>query len=152
MCNGYNNNPLIKINIMKTILSLVAIFLVTLTVSAQEFKFEKEVIDYGKVAVGSEGKRVFEFTNVGDAPLIIKDVRSTCGCTVPKKPEKPIMPGQKGQIEVSYDTKRPGGFSKSITIISNAKSARKVVKIKGFIDKNAAPAKAKSMMSTGGTN
>ena len=62
------------------------------------------------------------------------------------------MPGQKGQIEVSYDTKRPGGFSKSITIISNAKSARKVVKIKGFIDKNAAPAKAKSMMSTGGTN
>ena len=132
---------------MKTILSFVAIFFIALTVNAQEFKFESEVIDYGKVPLGSEGIRVFEFTNVGDAPLIIKDVGSTCGCTVPTKPEKPVMPGEKGQIEVSYDTKRPGGFTKTITIMSNAKSERKVLKIKGFIDKNAAPAKAKSMVS-----
>lgn len=137
---------------MRTILSFVAVLFITLTVSAQEFKFETEVIDYGKIAQGSEGKRVFEFTNVGDAPLIITDVRSTCGCTVPKKPEKPIMPGEKGEIEVSYDTKRIGGFSKAITITSNAKTERKVLKIKGFIDKEAAPAKEKSMVSTGGTN
>ncbi|WP_435262352.1 DUF1573 domain-containing protein [Tenacibaculum sp. nBUS_03] len=136
---------------MKTILSFVAICFITLTVGAQEFKFENEVINYGKVALGSEGKRVFEFTNVGDAPLIIKDIRSTCGCTVPKKPEKPIMPGEKGQIEVSYDTNRPGGFSKQITVMSNAKKARTVLKIKGFIAKKLVPAKAKSMVSTGGT-
>ncbi|CAM1358599.1 conserved exported hypothetical protein [Tenacibaculum sediminilitoris] len=121
---------------MKTILSFVAVCFITLTVSAQEFKFETETIDYGKVVLGSEGKRVFEFTNVGDAPLIIEDIKSTCGCTVPTKPEKPIMPGEKGQIEVSYDTKRPGGFSKAITIISNAKKKRKMVKIKGFIVKS----------------
>ena len=53
---------------MKTILPFVAFFFIALTVNAQEFKFEKEVIDYGKIAVGSEGKRVFEFTNVGEAP------------------------------------------------------------------------------------
>ncbi|TDQ29761.1 DUF1573 domain-containing protein [Tenacibaculum caenipelagi] len=133
---------------MKTILSFLAVCFITLTVSAQEFKFETETIDYGKIALGSEGKRVFEFTNVGDAPLIIKDVKSTCGCTVPKKPEKPIMPGEKGQIEVSYDTKRPGGFSKAITVISNAKKERKMLKIKGFIAKDAAPAKEKSMMNS----
>ena len=132
---------------MKTILSFVAVFFITLTVSAQEFKFETETIDYGKVALGSEGKRVFEFTNVGDAPLIIKDIVSTCGCTVPSKPEKPIMPGEKGEIEVSYDTKRPGGFSKAITIISNAKKSRKMVKIKGFIVKDATPTKEKSTVS-----
>ncbi|WP_028892527.1 DUF1573 domain-containing protein [Tenacibaculum sp. 47A_GOM-205m] len=132
---------------MKTILSFVAVFFITLTVSAQEFKFETETIDYGKIALGSEGKRVFEFTNVGDAPLIIKDIVSTCGCTVPSKPEKPIMPGEKGEIEVSYDTKRPGGFSKAITIISNAKKSRKMVKIKGFIVKDATPAKEKSTVS-----
>ena len=132
---------------MKTILSFVAVFFITLTVSAQEFKFETETIDYGKVALGSEGKRVFEFTNVGDAPLIIKDIISTCGCTVPQKPEKPIMPGEKGEIEVSYDTKRPGGFSKAITIISNAKKSRKMIKIKGFIAKDATPAKEKSTVS-----
>ena len=132
---------------MKTILSFVAVFFITLTVSAQEFKFETETIDYGKIALGSEGKRVFEFTNVGDAPLIIKDIVSTCGCTVPSKPEKPIMPGEKGEIEVSYDTKRPGGFSKAITIISNAKKSRKMVKIKGFIVKDTTPTKEKSTVS-----
>ena len=137
---------------MKTILSFVAVLFITITVSAQEFKFETEIIDYGKIALGSEGKRVFEFTNVGDAPLVINDIRSTCGCTVPKKPEKPIMPGEKGQIEVSYDTKRPGGFSKAITVLSNAKNERTILKIKGFIDKDATPAKEKSMVSSGGTN
>ncbi|MDO6676677.1 DUF1573 domain-containing protein [Tenacibaculum sp. 1B UA] len=132
---------------MKTILSFIAVCFITLTVSAQEFKFESETIDYGKIAHGSEGKRVFEFTNVGDAPIIIKDIVSPCGCTVPTKPEQPIMPGKKGQIEVSYDTKRLGGFSKTLTVISNAKNKRKRVKIKGFIVKDATPAKEKSTVS-----
>ncbi len=131
---------------MKTILSFIAVCFITLTVSAQEFKFETEVINYGKVALGSEGKRVFEFTNVGEAPLIIKDIKSTCGCTVPSKPEKPIMPGEKGKIEVSYDTKRPGGFSKAITIYSNAKQERKMLKIKGYIVKDAKAKTEKSSM------
>ena len=120
---------------MKTILSFIAVCFLTLAVNAQEFKFESELINYGKITQGSEGKRVFEFTNVGDAPLIISDIKSTCGCTVPSKPEKPIMPGEKGQIEVSYDTKRLGGFSKAITIYSNAKQERMMLKIKGYITK-----------------
>ena len=120
---------------MKKILPLIAIFVLTLTANAQEFKFETETIKYGKISVGSEGTRTFTFTNVGDAPLIIKDIKSTCGCTVPKKPEAPIMPGQKGEIQVSYDTKKSGGFSKAITVISNAKKARKMLKIKGFVTK-----------------
>ena len=128
---------------MKTILSFIAICFVTLAVNAQEFKFKSELINYGKITQGSEGKRVFEFTNVGDAPLIISEIKSTCGCTVPSKPEKPIMPGEKGKIEVSYDTKRLGGFSKAITIYSNAKQERKMLKIKGFITKGA-DAKGKS--------
>jgi hypothetical protein len=132
---------------MKTILSFIAVCFITLTVSAQEFKFETETIDYGKIAHGSEGKRVFEFTNIGEAPIIIKDIVSPCGCTVPTKPEKPIMPGKKGRIEVSYDTKRLGGFSKTLTVISNAKNKRKRVKIKGFIVKDATPTKEKSTVS-----
>ncbi|MFZ3564919.1 MULTISPECIES: DUF1573 domain-containing protein [Tenacibaculum] len=130
---------------MKRILSFIAVCLITLTVNAQEFKFETETIDYGKVGIASEGKRTFEFTNIGDEPIIIKDVISSCGCTVPKKPEAPIMPGQKGQIEVSYDTKKPGGFSKTLTVVSNAKNKRKRIKIKGFIAKKDAAVKAKSL-------
>ncbi|MCD8402938.1 DUF1573 domain-containing protein [Tenacibaculum finnmarkense genomovar ulcerans] len=130
---------------MKRILSFIAVCLITLTVNAQEFKFETETIDYGKVGIASEGKRTFEFTNIGDEPIIIKDIISACGCTVPKKPEAPIMPGQKGHIEVSYDTKKPGGFSKTLTVVSNAKNKRKRIKIKGFIAKKDAAIKAKSL-------
>ncbi|WP_237277621.1 DUF1573 domain-containing protein [Tenacibaculum ovolyticum] len=118
---------------MKLILTFAAFCFITLSANAQEFKFETASIDYGKIEKGSEKKRVFEFTNIGDAPLVITQVVSTCGCAVPKKPEKPIMPGQKGLIEVSYDTNRVGGFSKMFTVISNAKAKRKALKIKGFV-------------------
>lgn len=121
---------------MKTILSFVAVFFIALTMNAQEFKFESETIDYGKIAQGSEKKRVFKFTNIGDAPIIIKNVKASCGCTVPKTPEKPVMPGETGQIEVEYDTKRLGKFGKSLTVFSNAKTATKTLKIKGFISKD----------------
>lgn len=132
---------------MKTILSLVAVFFIALTVNAQDFKFEEETINYGKITQGSEGKRVFKFTNIGDAPLIIKRIQSTCGCTVPKKPEEPIMPGKTGEIEVSYDTKRLGGFSKAITVYSNAKEERKMLKIRGNISKDAVAEKPASIVA-----
>ncbi|MGB0879932.1 MAG: DUF1573 domain-containing protein [Polaribacter sp.] len=134
---------------MKALLTLFFVGLISLSTSAQEFKFEKETIDYGKVAKGSDGARTFVFTNVGDQPIVITNVKSTCGCTIPKKPEQPIMPGEKGEIKVSYDTKRLGGFSKAITIFSNAKSARKSLKIKGYVEKaKTSPEKEKSMLST----
>ncbi|MCG1035464.1 DUF1573 domain-containing protein [Polaribacter sargassicola] len=132
---------------MKTFASILVLFLVSFSINAQEFKFEKETIDYGKVSKGSNGEKVFVFTNVGDQPLIISKIQSSCGCTVPKKPEQPIMPGKKGEIKVSYDTKRLGGFSKSITIFSNAKSARKIIKIKGLVTNELSLEKEKSILS-----
>jgi hypothetical protein len=132
---------------MKTFGTLLVIFFISFSTSAQEFKFEKETIDYGKISKGSNGERVFIFTNTGTQPLIIKNIQSSCGCTVPKKPEKPIMPGEKGEIKVSYDTKRVGGFSKAITIFSNAKNVRKVIKIKGIVNKGVSLQKEKSMLS-----
>ncbi len=122
---------------MKSILTLIAVCLVTMSANSQEFKFVNTTIDYGKITQGSEKKRIFEFTNIGNAPLTIKHVTSTCYCAVPKKTEEPIMPGKKGNIEVTYDTNRIGDFSKVFTIISNAKTKRTRVKIKGFVtDKN----------------
>lgn len=125
-----------KLFVMKFFFSFIIGFFLFFQVSAQkpEFKFETETLDYGKIALNSDGKRVFRFTNVGKSPLIITRIVASCGCTVPKKPEQPIMPGEKGEIEVSYDTKRPGGFSKAITIYSNAKNERKLIKIKGFVE------------------
>tara|TARA_R110002124_G_scaffold241687_4_gene406908 strand:+ start:17243 stop:17635 length:393 start_codon:yes stop_codon:yes gene_type:complete len=100
-----------------------------------EFKFKTEVINYGKIVKNSNGKRTFEFTNIGKSPLIISDIKTSCDCTVPKIPTAPIMPGEKGYITVSYDTYKLGGFSKQITIFSNAKSGRKILRIKGFVVK-----------------
>ena len=132
---------------MKTLGTLLLVLFATLSINSQEFKFEQETIDYGKIIKGSEGERTFVFTNVGDAPLIIQSIKSSCGCTVPKKPENPIMPGEKGEIKVSYDTKRIGGFSKQITILSNATTARKIVKIKGLVSNVALLEKEKSILS-----
>ncbi len=108
---------------MRTSFLLLGFLFTTLLVSAQEkaeIQFKEETIDYGKISRGSDGVRVFEFTNTGDAPLVITNVRSSCGCTIPKKPEDPILPGQTGQIEVKYDTNRAAGpFRKAITERSN---------------------------------
>ncbi|WP_369049457.1 DUF1573 domain-containing protein [Tenacibaculum sp. UWU-22] len=109
--------------------------LFSVAISAQEFKFENETIDYGKIAKNSDGKRVFEFTNIGDAPLIIENIKTSCDCAVPEKPEKPIMPGEKSTLTVEYDTSKTGGFSKIITIFSNAKNEVKKIRIKGYITK-----------------
>ena len=132
---------------MKSFTSILILFLLSFSINAQEFKFESETIDYGKIDKGSDGERIFTFTNVGDQPIIIKNIQSSCGCTVPKKPEEPIMPGEKGEIKVSYDTKRVGGFSKSITIFSNATEAAKVIRIKGIVNNSVSLEKEKSMLS-----
>jgi len=127
---------------MRTVLAFALILFVGFSSSAQtepEFKFDMETINYGKIKHGSNGVRIFEFTNIGKSPLVITKIQTSCGCTVPKKPEQPILPGEKGKIEVAYDTKRIGGFSKAITIYSNAKNPRKMIKIKGYVEKADTP-------------
>jgi len=120
---------------MKSVTFLFLFSFFSLSITAQEFKFEKETIKYGKILKGSNGERIFTFTNIGNAPLIITDIKTSCDCAVPEKPEAPIMPGEKTTITVSYDTSVTGGFSKVITIFSNAKNSRKTIKIKGYVAK-----------------
>jgi Protein of unknown function (DUF1573) len=121
------------------ILSLVSIF--SFAALAQsgakiEFKDKENTIDYGTVSKDTDnGVRTFEFTNTGDAPLIISNVQSTCGCTVPTKPTEPIMPGKTGKIEVKYNMS-PGPIRKTITVESNAvnyEGGKIPLKIKGTV-------------------
>ena len=122
---------------MKKIVLVLFIGLLGFSLQAQEKKakieFKTETVDYGDITKGSDGVRVFEFTNTGDAPLIISKVSSSCGCTIPKKPDDPILPGKVGKIEVKYDTNRVGPIRKAITVISNADTPTKVLKIKGEV-------------------
>ncbi len=122
---------------MKKVVLLLFVGLLAISVNAQEktakIKFKVETLNFGVIDKGSDGVRIFEFTNTGDAPLIISKVSSSCGCTIPKKPEAPIMPGEDGEIQVKYDTKRVGPIRKAITVISNADTPTKVLKIKGEV-------------------
>ena len=122
---------------MKKLITIMFIGLISVTGFAQEkmakIEFKDKTIDYGTIEKGADGIRVFEFTNTGDAPLIISKVKSTCGCTVPKKPEGPVMPGESGQIEVKYDTKRVMPIRKTITVLSNADTPTVALKIKGNV-------------------
>lgn len=122
---------------MKNFLMLLFVGVLGFAVQAQEktakIEFKQQVIDYGEIAKGSDGVRVFEFTNTGNVPLVISNVRSSCGCTIPKKPEDPIAPGETGVIEVKYDTNRVGPIRKTVTVQSNADTPTVAVKIKGKV-------------------
>ncbi len=126
---------------MKKLFTIILVISVSFLGFSQNKKaiitFEKTVIDYGTIDKGANGVRDFVFTNTGDAPLIISNVKSTCGCTIPKKPEKPILPGETDKIQVKYDTKRVGFIRKSISVTSNASNPNVILKITGqVIDDN----------------
>ena len=120
-------------NSVFTFITLFISFFIFSQEKQAEIKFEVTTIDYGEVEFESDGKRVFKFKNVGTAPLIFKRISSSCGCTIPKKPEKPIEPGESGEIEVEYDTKRVGIFMKAISVVSNSKNSSIVLRIKGEV-------------------
>ena len=95
---------------------------------------ENEVIDYGTIAHNADGKREFIVKNTGNEPLIITKTKGSCGCTVPKAPKEPIMPGKSAVIEVKYATNRVGAFSKTVTVNSNAvNQPTMTLKIKGKV-------------------
>lgn len=121
---------------MKKLVAIAVFILAGFTVQAQQtakIEFKSEVIDYGEIEKGSDGVRVFEFTNTGSAALVITDVSSSCGCTIPEKPKNPILPGETGEIKVKYDTQRVGPIRKTITVYSNAEVPAKSIKIKGKV-------------------
>lgn len=101
--------------------------------NAAVITFDKEVIDYGKIQQGANGDCVFKFTNKGKEPLVLKEARASCGCTVPVPPKEPIAPGKSNEIKVTYNTQRVGPFNKTITVTSNAKNETVVLTIKGEV-------------------
>ena len=97
-------------------------------------QFETTEHDFGTIPEKGDGTFAFVFKNTGKEPLILKNVRSSCGCTVPEWPKEPIKKGNKGTIKVSYNTRITGSFSKSITVYSNAEGDPVVLHIKGKVE------------------
>lgn len=125
---------------MKKILVKYALVLAFITfagaVVAQdraEFKFEKETHDFGKISQGTPVTYTFSFTNTGSAPLIISNIQSTCGCTVPEYSKTPVKPGEEGIIKVTFNAAAIQPFSKQIIVASNSKTPSKTLVIKGEV-------------------
>ena len=101
--------------------------------SSAHIKFSGIVYDYGSIEQNSEGICEFKFTNEGKSPLILSNVRSSCGCTVPNWPRNPLGTGEEATIKVKYNTTRIGSFSKSITVYSNGSEQPIILRIKGKV-------------------
>ena len=97
-------------------------------------KFEQTTVDYGTIEQGSDPYRSFVFENISDAPVAIKSAKGSCGCTVPDYPKEPIMPGQKSEVKVRYDTQRIGSFGKTVTLMTT-NDEKIVLNIKGKVYK-----------------
>ncbi len=103
-------------------------------VSAQTISFDKTTIDYGNIEAGADGQRIFTVKNTGDKPLIISNVKASCGCTTPEWSTDPIMPGKTSPIKVGYNTAISGPFAKIIEVYSNdTENSRTVLNIKGSV-------------------
>lgn len=125
----------------KSIFLLTILSLFTIVVFAQETQsavadsiiFDKLEHDYGTIEKGGDGNCIFTFTNKGQKPLVLSNVRASCGCTVPQWPREPIAPGKEGEIKVKYNTNIGGTFNKSITVNSNAVNNMIRLRIKGQV-------------------
>ncbi len=125
------------IKIMKKLFFLlVTIVGLGFTANAQtkpaEFKFEKETHDFGKIKLDQAVSYTFNFTNEGEAPLIITKVEPTCGCTVGEYTQTPVKKGEKGFIKVTVKKSgSPLPFNMAVTVTSNARTTTKVLYLKG---------------------
>ena len=102
-----------------------------------EIKFDTLRHNFGKFSKEDPiVKCTFGFTNTGTAPLIINQAFATCGCTVPTWPNKPIKPGERGEIEVTYNGKGkfPGHFQKTVTVRTNGMTEVVRLTIEGLME------------------
>ena len=128
---------------MKKKLSFVFTFLLAVSIAVSKvataqspvLTFETTDHDFGTVKEeGGPISHEFVFTNTGKAPVIINNVKASCGCTTPSWTKEPVAPGEKGTIVAQYNPQnRPGAFRKSITVTSNADPSTSVLYIKGNV-------------------
>lgn len=96
--------------------------------------FDKSEHDFGEIENGTPVETVFSYTNTGKSPLVITDIKSTCGCTVPQDWSKePLNPGESSQFTVKFNGKGKNKVSKTVTVTANTEKGKETVKITAFV-------------------
>lgn len=132
---------------MRNILTLVVLIFVSNICFSQDAEvkknkkssvitFEKVLHDFGDIEYEGNGTCEFYYKNTGKEPLVLENVRASCGCTIPEWSKEPLKKGKKAVIKVKYDTKRVGQFQKTITVVSNASNSTEQLTIKGNVLQN----------------
>ena len=97
--------------------------------------FEATEYDFGTIEQGTQVEKIFKFTNTGEAPLIITNATSTCGCTVPEYPKnKPIAPGESGELLVKYNGSGKNQITKTVTVTANTLKGAEQIVIRAFVN------------------
>ena len=99
--------------------------------------FTESEFDFGTINQGTAVEHVFKFTNTGEAPLVIVNAKSTCGCTVPSYPKTPIAPGDSAEMLVKFNGSGKNQVSKTVTITSNTLQGTETISIKAFVNPKA---------------
>jgi len=100
-----------------------------------EMTFDKTSHDFGTINDGQAQETMFSYTNTGDTPLVVTDIKSTCGCTVPQGwSRQPLSPGESSQFTVKFNGKGANKVSKTVTVTANTKKGRETVRISAFIN------------------
>jgi len=132
---------------MKKILTVLLVSVFTISMSCSQspdtaalknaslarIEFEEMVHDFGTIKNGGDGTFEFVFKNTGKEPLIINNVKSSCGCTKPEWSAEPVKKGEKSVVKVGYNTRLVGPFTKTITVYSNASNPIVTLTIKGTV-------------------
>jgi hypothetical protein len=100
-------------------------------------KFNKMKHDFGKIKADTDNKTSFTVTNTGNYPLVIEEVKASCGCTTPQKPNKPIMPGESDKIKVVFHPKENQlkDQNKTVRVLANTTPSEVVLNLKAFVEK-----------------
>lgn len=104
-------------------------------IDTSEILWKKDTHNFGEIPQKKSVSIDFEFTNTGDTPLVITNVKTSCGCTATNYPKTAIAPGVTSKITVAYNAKAIGAFSKTITVVTNATEQTKLLHIKGTVVK-----------------
>lgn len=96
--------------------------------------FDKTEHDFGTLKNGTPVETTFTYTNTGSAPLVVSNIQSTCGCTVPSDWTKQVAPGETGEFKVKFDGRGNSVVTKSITLTTNTEAGSETVRIKATIE------------------
>ena len=113
------------------------------TAEGPQMELSSTTVDFGTIVQDSDPFRTITFKNVGTEPLIIKNAKGSCGCTVPTYEKAPILPGEESEIKIRYATNRLGKINKTVTLFTNeGQDSKRVIKVVGMVNKKPAQEEA----------